>query len=173
MNVTELEECINEYGKDIYAFCRQLVYNQQDADELYQDTFLKAMELLGHIESEKNPKSYLLSISIRLWKNRKRKFAWRSRIVQMESLSKDENEVEAKSDWSMEEEILRREQQEEIRKAVGRLAEKYRLPICLYYMEELSVADIAKVLKLPQGTVKSRLYQARKLLKSQLSLEDI
>lgn len=172
MNVTELEQCINEYGKDIYSFCRQLVYNQQDADELYQDTFLKAMELLEHIESEKNPKSYLLSISIRLWKNRKRKFAWRNQIVQMESLSKDENEVEVKSDWSMEEEILRREQREEIKKAVGELAEKYRLPICLYYMEELSVADIAKVLKLPQGTVKSRLYQARKLLKSQLSLED-
>lgn len=172
MNVTELEECINEYGKDIYSFCRQLAYNQQDADELYQDTFLKAMELLEHIESEKNPKSYLLSISIRLWKNHKRKFAWRNRIVQVESLSDNEDEVEMKSGRSMEEEVLKREQREEIRKAVGNLVEKYRLPVCLYYMEELSVADIAKVLRLPQGTVKSRLYQARKILKSQLSLED-
>jgi len=171
MNVTELEQCINEYGKDIYAFCRQLVYNQQDADELYQDTFLKAMELLGHIESERNPKSYLLSISIRLWKNRKRKSAWRSRIAQMESLSNEESEAEIKSDWSMEEEILRREQREEIRKAVRQLEEKYRLPVFLYYMEELSIADIAKVLKLPRGTVKSRLYQARKLLKSKLMEE--
>lgn len=173
MNVTELEQCINEYGKDIYAFCRQLVYNQQDADELYQDTFLKAMELLDHIETERNPKSYLLSISIRLWKNRKRKSAWRSRIVQMESLSYEEDKVEVKSDWSMEEEILRREQLKEIRKAVSHLEDKYRLPICLYYMEELSIADIAKILKLPQGTVKSRLYQARKLLKNQLSFETI
>ena len=173
MNVTELEQCINEYGKDIYAFCRQLVYNQQDADELYQDTFLKAMELLDHIETQRNPKSYLLSISIRLWKNRKRKSAWRSRIVQMESLSYEEDEVEVKSDWSMEEEILRREQLKEIRKAVSQLEEKYRLPICLYYMEELPIADIAKILKLPQGTVKSRLYQARKLLKNRLSFETI
>ena len=173
MNVTELEQCINEYGKDIYAFCRQLVYNQQDADELYQDTFLKAMELLDHIETQRNPKSYLLSISIRLWKNRKRKSAWRNRIAQMESLSYEEGEVEVKSDWSMEEEILRREQLKEIRKAVSQLEEKYRLPICLYYMEELPIADIAKILKLPQGTVKSRLYQARKLLKNQLSFETI
>lgn len=173
MNVTELEECINEYGKDIYAFCRQLVYNQQDADELYQDTFLKAMELLDHIETGRNPKSYLLSISIRLWKNRKRKSAWRNRIAQMESLSYEEGEVEVKSDWSMEEEILRREQLKEIREAVSQLEEKYRLPICLYYMEGLSITDIAKILKLPQGTVKSRLYQARKLLKNQLSFETI
>lgn len=170
MNVKELEQCINVYGKDIYAFCRQLVYNRQDAEELYQDTFLKAMELLDHIETEKNPKSYLLSISIRLWKNRKRKSAWRNRIAQMESLSKEGNEVWMKSDWSMEEEILRKEQQEEIRRAVRQLEEKYRIPVCLYYMEELSIADISKVLKLPQGTVKSRLYQARKILKKQLCL---
>ena len=50
MNVTELEKCIELYGKEIYAFCRQLTYSQQEAEELYQDTFLKAMELLQKID---------------------------------------------------------------------------------------------------------------------------
>lgn len=170
MNVTELEQCINTYGKDIYAFCRQLAYSQQDAEELYQDTFLKAMELLGSIEAENNPKSYLLSITVRLWKNKKRKYAWRNRIAGMTSLSPEE-EAALVDDWSLEEEILCKEQYREVRKAVEQLEDKYRIPVCLFYMEELSVGDIAKVLKLPQGTVKSRLYQARKLLKNQLRVE--
>lgn len=172
MNVTELEQCIDAYGKDIYAFCRQLVHNRMDADELYQDTFLKAMELLEHIEAKNNPKSYLLSITIRLWKNNKRKYAWRNRIVKIESLSAEGQELDALSDWSMEEEMLKQEQRNEVRRAVKQLSDKYRVPVYLYYMEELSVSDIAKILKLPQGTVKSRLYQARKLLKNQLGMED-
>lgn len=171
MDVKELEKCIDLYGKDIYAFCRQLAYSQQDADELYQDTFLKAMELLEHIETKNNPKSYLLSITVRLWKNRKRKYAWRNRIVGMESLTQEGKAVGIASDWSLEEEMLKREQEREVRKAVGEMDDKYRLPVCLYYMEELSVTEIAKVLKLPQGTVKSRLYQARKILKNQLQKE--
>ena len=57
MDVRQLEQCIQEYGKDIYAFCSQLTRNRQEAEELYQDTFLKAMELVKQIDSKKNPKS--------------------------------------------------------------------------------------------------------------------
>jgi len=168
MNVTELEECIGLYGKDIYSFCRQLAYSRQAAEELYQDTFLKAMELLAHIDSKNNPKSYLLSITVRLWKNSKRKYAWRNRIAGMESLSQEGQQAEPDSGYSLEGEMLKKQEYRELREAVQNLEDKYRLPIYLHYMEELSVADIARVLKLPQGTVKSRLFQARKILKKEL-----
>lgn len=168
MNVTELEKCIEMYGNDIYSFCRQLAYSQHEAEELYQDTFLKAMELLKSIEADKNPKSYLLSITIRLWKNRKRKYAWRNRIAGIDSLTHEEEEVEIDSGWSLEEDMLKREQQREVRRAVAQLEDKYRFPVYLYYMEELSISDIAGVLNIPKGTVKSRLYKARMILKKQL-----
>ena len=58
-----------------------------------------------------------------------------------------------------------------MRQAVERLPERQRVIVLLYYMEELSVAQIAEVVKIPEGTVKSRLYQARKTL--QRELEDI
>ncbi len=86
MDVRQLEQCIQEYGKDIYAFCSQLTRNRQEAEELYQDTFLKAMELVKQIDSKKNPKSYLASIALRIWKNQRRKYAWRSRIAGTEEL---------------------------------------------------------------------------------------
>ena len=85
MTLIQLEECIDIYGKDIYGFCRQVTGNRQDGDDLYQDTFMKALELKDKIDRQQNPKSYLLSIAVRLWKNRRRKYAWRQRIAGMES----------------------------------------------------------------------------------------
>lgn len=170
MNVTELEKCIELYGKDIYAFCRQLTYSQQEAEELYQDTFLKAMELLQKIDAAENPKSYLLSIALRLWKNHKKKYACRKRIADMESLSEEKQEIEESSGYSLEEEIIAREQAAEVRRAVQQLDDKHRLPVYLHYMEGLPVKEIARVLKIPQGTVKSRLYQARESLKNMLNV---
>ena len=66
MTIKELEICIEKYGKDIYSFCRQLTMSLQEADDLYQDTFLKAMELIPKIDNDQNPKSYLLSIAVHI-----------------------------------------------------------------------------------------------------------
>lgn len=90
MTITELEHCIDLYGRDIYSFCRHATGSIQEGEELYQDTFLKAVELLDKMDMNQNPKSFLLSIAIRLWKNKRRKFAWRQRIVGMESLEEKE-----------------------------------------------------------------------------------
>ena len=54
--------------------------------------------------------------------------------------------------------------------AVAGLEEKYRIPVYLYYSQQFSTEQIGKILKLPQGTVKSRLYKARKLLKKELEV---
>lgn len=54
--------------------------------------------------------------------------------------------------------------------AVAGLEEKYRIPVFLYYSQQFSTEQIGKILKLPQGTVKSRLYKARKLLKKELEV---
>ena len=74
MTMKELESCIEAYGKDIYTFCLHLAGNKELADDLYQDTFLTALEGMERIDKEANTKSYLLSISIRIWKNTKRKW---------------------------------------------------------------------------------------------------
>ncbi len=172
MTKQELEQCINEYGKDIYSFCKQLACNQQEADDLYQDTFLMAVELSSKIDYEKNPKSYLLSVALRIWKNRKRKFAWRKRIANVQLMAEGQ-EVEAQEafDGSPEEWVLGREKENAVRMAVNRLPERLRITVLLFYMEELTASQIAAILKIPTGTVLSRLHQARKILKKEL--EDV
>lgn len=169
MTRPELERCIQEYGKDIYGFCQYLTCNQQEAEDLYQDTFLKAIESKDKIRYEQNPKSYLLSIALRIWKNRKRKYMWRLRIVdtkicpgvQLEASEKNEGE-------SPEKQLLNAEETGIVRQAVVRLPKRLRELVLLYYMEEMSVLQIAGITGLPEGTVKSRLHQARKRLEKEL-----
>ena len=170
MSREELEECIRKNGKDIYSFCCQLAGSRQEADDLYQDTFLKMVELKGRLDITNNPKSYLLSVAEHLWSNRRRKFAWRQRITGP-VLSMEDTVLELPAgELSPEEQVISEEERTLVQKAVGSLPEKYRLPVLLFYMEELKLSEISQVLKIPEGTVKSRLYKAKKVLKKELEV---
>lgn len=172
MTKQELDMCIKEYGKDIYSFCKHLACNQQEADDLYQDTFLKAVELNEKIDCANNPKSYLLSIALRIWKNRKRKFAWRKRIADIQSIVEERDaDIEESTELSPEEKIISNEKVKMVRMAVNKLPEKLKIVVLLFYMEELSTAQIAEVMKVPIGTVLSRLHRGRELLRKEL--EDV
>ena len=171
MTKPELEECIHEYGKEIYSYCKYLTGNAQEADDLYQDTFLKVMEIYKNIDVMKNPKSYVLAVALRIWKNRKRKYAWRKRIVDGRVLPKEQEDIEQEqTGLSPEEQLLNEEETQAVRLAVGKLPTRYQVIVLLYYMENLSVAQIASIVKIPKGTVKSRLFQARKLLEKELEV---
>ena len=165
MTMKELESCIEAYGKDIYNFCLHLTKDKELAEELYQDAFLTAVEIRGRIKDTKNPKSYLLSITIRLWKNRQRKLAWRQRIA---PVSMFEDACDTDTSYISSDTTLEAEQTLMIRKAIQKLEEKYRIVVLLYYMEELPLTQISQILHVPVGTIKNRLFTARKLLKSEL-----
>lgn len=172
MTASELEQCISAYGTEIYSFCLQITGSRARADELYQDTFLTALEQLEKIRPDQNPRSYLLSVAIRLNRNRKRKFARRQRIAPAEHLTEEKRDTIADARNNPEEQFLLAEERRMIRQEVLNLDEKYRLPVCLYYMEELSIREIAQILEIPEGTVKSRLNTARSMLCERLSLSD-
>ena len=164
MTMKELESCIEAYGKDIYNFCLHLTRDRELAEDLYQDTFLTAIQKQKQID-DATVKGYLLSISIGLWKNAKRKVAWRNRIAPMGQF---EDVTEPFLRYIEKDSVLEEEEKTVIRNAVLRLSEKYRIVILLFYMQELSQEEIANVLHIPIGTVKSRLYTAKQVLKSEL-----
>lgn len=165
MTMKELENCINAYGKDIYTFCLHLTRDRMLADDLYQDTFLTVIQKQGDIDNNANVKSYLLAICIHIWKNRKRKWAWRNRIAPMTCL---EDSMDNGFSYMESDSVLKNEQIAVVRRAIENLSDKYRIVVLLFYMEELSQEEIAKVLHVPVGTVKSRLHTAKQLLKSEL-----
>lgn len=167
MNKQLLEHYIEAYGTDIYSFCIRLTQNREQAEELYQDTFLAMCEKEDWKE-EGNVKSYLLGITIKLWQNRKRKFAWRKRIAAEIPLSKEQGLEAFSADENLEQHMVSKEEQEAVWKAVYKLPEQLRIVILLYYMEDFKVVEIAEKLSLSISNVKSKLMRARRYLKQEL-----
>lgn len=153
MNKQLLEHYIEAYGTDIYSFCIRLTQNRELAEELYQDTFLAMCEKEDWKE-EGNVKSYLLGITIKLWQNRKRKFAWRKRIAAEIPVSKEQGLEAFSTDENLEQHMVSKEEQEAVWKAVYKLPEQLRIVILLYYMEDFKVAEIAEKLSLSISNVK-------------------
>lgn len=173
MDIDQLIELVKLHGKSVYGFCYKLTGNKEDTDDLYQETFLKAVELRLKIDASHNPKAFLMSIAIRLHKNHRRKFAWRQRIAPTAEL----DEVAASksgshsSEATPEEEVLSLELRSMIRDAAHRLDDKLRIPLYMYYTADMTVEEIASALRIPTGTVKSRLHKARKTMRKVLEVD--
>lgn len=170
MNTDELRQFITENGMHLYSFCCNLTGNRSDADDLYQDTILKAVELRHRLDSSGNPKSYLMGISVRLWKNQKRKYAIRQRLLPM--VDYEESLVQQAIDTGVqpEGEAIRKETILEVRTKIKRLPEKIQIVLYMYYTAEMSLREISQALHIPEGTVKSRLYKGRNQLREYLEV---
>ena len=81
-----------------------------------------------------------------------------------------EEAAAARQEASTEEIFFRQELHRQVREAVAKLDDKYRIPVYLFYSQQFSTEQIGSILKLPQGTVKSRLHKARKLLRKELEV---
>ncbi|GAA3401437.1 RNA polymerase sigma factor [Paenibacillus hodogayensis] len=172
MDIEELSELIKVHGKAIYGFCGKLAGNKADTDDLYQETFLKAMEVRHKMNAAQNPKGFLISIAIRLRKNNRRKFAWRQRIAPTAELNEAVNKpCQPEGAATPEDTVLSQELSGMIQAAADRLNDKLKIPLYMHYTADMSIDEIASTLKVPPGTVKSRLYQARQAMKKTLEVE--
>ena len=66
-------ELADRYGDPVYRFCRSLAYSREDADDLFQETFLKIFEQPHKINGSDNPRGFLFSTALYIWKSWKRK----------------------------------------------------------------------------------------------------
>ena len=172
MDAAYVSDLVELYGKALYGFCYNLTKDKNDADDLYQETFLKGIKLCHKIDENNNPKSFLISIAIGIWKNNCRKYAWRQKIVPLQEFNeKIYNEYISKDEMSIEDIILSNELRSFIQDAADQLNSKLRIPLYMYYTADMSIKEIASALRIPQGTVKSRLFKARKELKNILEVE--
>lgn len=152
-------ELVELYGDAVYKTCCRLTFSRESADDLFQETFLQAFEKLRKISTSKNPQSFLLSMTIYIWKSWNRKYARRNRLAPVVALNES-----VPDRISVEERLLEQEEIRIVRKLVETLPEKLKIPVILYYSLEMKVPEIAASLGIPAGTVKSRLFKARKII---------
>lgn len=163
---------ISRHGKEIFGFCLYLTGSRTEAEDLYQDAFLKALERMHKMDGGQNPKAFLIAIAVGLWKNHRRKAAWRRRIAPMEHLEGDHTPLEGLCGTPTPEDIaVLREQAALVRNAAQCLTDRLKIPLYMHYTAGMPVEEIAAALRIPEGTVKSRLHHARKKMKAALEAD--
>ena len=151
----DLETLMRTYGNDVLRMAYSYVKDYDTAEDIFQEVFLKVNAKLTEFRGESSVKTWLLRITVNACKDYL-KSAYTRRVTMF---SEEEEANIPTSDTT--EEIERRQDGEQIRKALLLLPEKYREVLVCLYFEERSVAETAKVLGLSEGTVKSRLSRAR------------
>ena len=173
MEQERLAQIIAAHGPDILRFCRITAGSSAEGDELYQDTMLVLLENRKDLDGSQNVKSYAISVAVKLWKNRQRKIARRLRLVPQESLEElTRRGIQPGETASPEDDLLQKSQAELLREMIRQLPQRYRLPLQLHYSAGLPVKEIAKLMKLPESTVKTRLRRAKEQLRQKLEEMD-
>lgn len=161
MDAKELERLVDQYGPQVYRFCLKLALRKPDAEDLYQQTFLNVLEQDMKIRRDGNPRSLLFSVAYGIWRNEQRKRLRRSAdpsaLLELEA-APDDTEGEA----------LVRLEAEELKRVIALLPPKYRIPLVLQYTFQMPLEEISAIERIPLGTVKSRLHQAKALIKKKM-----
>lgn len=165
---------IRNYEQALYKYCYYLTGNEQSASDLFQDTWLKVMLKIRLYKDQYKFKNWLLSIASNTYKDSYRMKKRHQRVVKDYSDSNrkslEMNQVHI-GETPVEERVMLNEQKEKVHKALHILKDHYRIVIVLFYFEELSISEISETLKIPKGTVKSRLNKAKTLMRATMEVD--
>jgi RNA polymerase sigma-70 factor, ECF subfamily len=157
-----LEALIVRYQTYVYRLCCLVMRNEQDAEDMTQETFLRACRALPRFQVREGIsfEAWLYRIAVNCCRSRMRRkwyqvLPWPDPAPQL--VAEPEEQPERK--------LEQNEWKAEIMEAIDSLGEKHRLIVILRYYAGMSNEEIAEALDLPSGTVRSRLHTARQRLK--------
>jgi RNA polymerase sigma-70 factor (ECF subfamily) len=150
----------------LYGFALKLARVRDDAEDLVSDTVLRAFERWDQYHLGTNIRAWLFTILYHLFVSRKRRID-----------AREVPEGDGETGWSVQDAVGEADPEgrffdsfldDEIVRAIDELPEEYRTAVVLSDIQELRYAEIAQILRIPEGTVKSRLFRGRRLLQRKL-----
>ena len=150
----------------LYSFALKLARARDDAEDLVSDTLLRAFERWEQYRLGTNIRAWLFTILYHVFVSRKRRLG--AREVQPHDDSDGWSAHEAIGDTDPEGTFYDSFLDEEITRAIDALPDEYRSAVLLSDVQGLRYAEIAQVLRVPEGTVKSRLFRGRRILQRKL-----
>ena len=152
--VFEIDEVVRRYADMVYRLAVVNTRDKYEADDVFQEVFLKLLHHREGITCEEHLKAWLIRVTLNQCKSLA-VTVWNKRRVSMDTVAE------------MAEEAVT-EDYPEVYEAVRELPDKYREVIHLFYYEELQISEIAGVLGRNEATIKTPLARGRKLLKEKL-----
>ncbi len=152
----------------LYNFAYSLVYDQAQAEDLVQEAYLKAYRFLHSFETGSNAKAWLFQILKNAFINEYRKKSRRPQQVDFEDYN-EKNQLEKQAvSIDIGQDVYSHMIGDEITTALNKLPVDFRVAIILSDLEGFTYEEISKITDIPIGTVRSRLFRARNLMKEQL-----
>jgi len=168
----EFESLALDHVDPLYSAALRLTKNERDAEDLVQDTFLRAFRFFDKFERGTNIKAWLFKILTNTFINRYRRKVKERTVVEGAAregtnerfVARDANESSSNPEQYLFDRLL----SDDVLRAIDGLPIDFRLLVILADLQEFSYKEIAEILDCPVGTVMSRLYRGRKLLQKNL-----
>ncbi len=158
------DEYVKRYSGDLSRLCFSLCSCTQDAEDLFQDTWLKAMKNFSKYNSVYPFDKWLFSICVNTYRNTLR-LSYNKNKASFPTLEDKERFINSVPDDSS----LSFEKYLELRRIIMDLPKNLRTVIVLKSFRDYSIREISEMLRIPEGTVKSRLHTAKNIIKRRLS----
>ena len=171
-------EFLKAAAQPVYNLALRLTGNPADAEDLAQDALIRCLKALPGFRGDAAPTSWAYRVTVNTWKNRvraeKRRGFWKTLPLAALFGGGDDEEDRATaepagSDAPLDADLETLEVGEAVQKALMTLDEESRAVVVLREIKGMSYEEIAASLSLPAGTVKSRLFRARAVLKTRLA----
>ncbi len=167
-------QLVKDYEVPLYRFCYHLTGNEHSAKDLFQETWLKVIKKINLYQSKYSFKNWLFTIASNTYKDQYRRWKKLEKLRVETNQSSEEillNRWDEKD--NVEDQVLSHELDTTLRLEVNKLKVHYKMVVVLHYFEGLSQKEIAQILTIPEGTVKSRLNQSRQILRKAMEVKDI
>jgi RNA polymerase sigma-70 factor (ECF subfamily) len=163
----------------LYSMALRMTRNQDDAEDLVQETYLKAFRFFDNFRTNTNARAWIITIMMNTFRTRYRKIQKEPTAVDFDAvenlLSADQfdsnglpaNKSELRDIESINE-YMRSVVSDDVMKALDSVPERFRIPVLLSDAEQFNYQEISEILGINMGTVKSRIFRGRKLLKKSL-----
>ncbi len=162
-----LSQALNELSDRLYGYAMVLSRDRTEAEDLVQETCVRAIQAIENLRPDSNVKSWLFTILRNIWLNRLRRQRGAPKMVELDG---DESTAQTAVAASKDPHALyvSKMEREQVREAIQQLSDEFREVIVLREYGDLSYQEIASVVGCPAGTVMSRLGRARSKLRSLL-----
>jgi|TARA_R110000737_G_scaffold350141_2_gene388274 RNA polymerase sigma factor (sigma-70 family) len=169
-NQVVFEEELFPHMDALKTFAYHLSYNEEDANDLVQETYMKAHRFIDKYDQGTNAKAWLFKILKNAYINEYRKKSKRPQKVDFEDIVSYQNSDSASSSkyLDLRQEIFENMMGDEVTIAINSLPIDFRTVILLCDIEGFTYEEISKIIDVPIGTVRSRLFRARNMLKEKL-----
>jgi RNA polymerase sigma-70 factor, ECF subfamily len=160
-----IEALVRQYESGVVKLAYSVLQDSIEAREVAQETFISALRSLRSYHEQDSFKAWLFTIALNLSRSRLRK---RHSLQRLKNTLTTLLHIDSQHQPHPEDIVIQNEKERLIWQTLSAMDNRHRIPLVLRYYNDLSVAEIAQMLELPEGTIHSRLHIARERLRVEL-----